>query len=444
MKSHLKHWRPWQATERTPWNLRRVAHLHRRAGFAASWSELQRDLHDGAEVAVERLLAGPSQTGPTEFDQLSSTIHDAAIESGNINRLKAWWLHRMVMTPAPLVERLTLVWHNHFATSSAKVSNVRLMGNQNAAFRELAMAQFGRLLRRVAKDPALLQWLDADANRKEHPNENLAREIMELFTLGEGNYSEEDVKAAARALTGWSVNKGEFRSYTKYHDAEDKTIFGETGAWNGDDLLRMLVDHTATSRRIAFRICEMLMGEGITTDDQITELAEGLRERELDVPWAIGTALRSEAFFSEQNIGSRVTSPAEFIVGAVRSLEMTNPPPSTLVLAEVTATLGQDLFNPPNVFGWPGGRSWLTSRSMIARANFAAALVSGRLRSPAQPFDAVALAGSYGFTNSRDIASFYSQLLLGQTNVPDHLQRITENSNRLVATLLASPAAQLG
>ena len=317
------------------------------------------------------------------------------------------------------------------------------MRQQNAIFRQFSRAPFAEMLRRVAKDPGILVWLDADANRKEHPNENLAREIMELFSLGVGNYSEDDIKEAARALTGWSVNRGKFRSYDQYHDDGEKTIFGKSGKWAGDDLVRMLVEHPAASRRLAFRICELFMGERSAADDVIDELAGGLRERNLDIGWAIETVLRSEAFFSNNNIGNRVLGPIEFVIGAARSLEITDPPPSTLLLAEATANLGQDLFYPPNVFGWPGGRSWLTSRAVIGRANFASALAGGELLTPSKPLDAAALAESHGFTKAREIGSFFAQLLLGQPQLPTQLQPYAETPNRLVAATLASPEAQL-
>src|SRR5487761_1256590 len=199
--------------ERRPWNLRRVGHLHRRAGFAATWNELQRDLNDGPQAAVDRLLTGKAYSSgvPEGFEDTSRLLADAAVASGSIHRLKAWWIYRMLFSPDPLGERLTLMWHNHFATSNRKVEDVSLMRRQNDLLREYARAPFGALLSRAAKDPAVLIWLDADSNRREHPNENLARELMELFSLGVGNYSETDVKEVARALTGWTVKNRAFR-----------------------------------------------------------------------------------------------------------------------------------------------------------------------------------------------------------------------------------------
>jgi len=440
----------YEPTSETAWNASRVVHLHRRAGFAATWNEIQRDLSDGPAAAVTRLLHN-SPTGQqtdagevtSDFEQMSSVICDAAVGSGNINRLKAWWLYRMLFTPDPLGERLTLMWHNHFATSNVKVADVSLMRRQNELFRKFARAPFGDLLHRAANDPALLIWLDADANRKEHPNENLAREIMELFSLGVGNYTEDDVQQAARALTGWSVNKGKFRNYDQYHDDGEKTIFGQRGNWTGEGFVRMLAEHPATSRRIAFRICEQFLGETLSSPDIVDELASGLRERTLDVGWAVETVVRSKTFFSAGNIRNRVLSPIEFVVGAVRSLEIMDPPPSTLLLAEATANLGQDIFNPPNVFGWPGGRAWLTNRALIGRANFALALVNGELHTPSKPFDAAALAASNGFTEAGEIGSFFAQLLLGQEELPNELRQYLETPNRLVTAILASPEAQL-
>ena len=160
---------------------------------------------------------------------MAQVIGDAAVGSNNINRLKAWWVYRMIFTPDPLTERLTMLWHNHFATSNLKVRNVGFMRNQNEILRKFSRGPFSQLLTKTVRDPAMLSWLDADANRKGNPNENLAREIMELFTLGVGNYTENDIKEAARALTGWTVKEGTFVFDAAQHDQGPKTIFGRSG-----------------------------------------------------------------------------------------------------------------------------------------------------------------------------------------------------------------------
>src|SRR5262249_54008103 len=212
--------------------------------------------------------------------------------AGDPARLKAGWVYRMLFGPDPLSERLTLMWHNHFATSNLKVEDLAVMRRQNELFRALGRKPFGELLTAVVRDPALLLWLDAPANRKEHPNENLGRELMELFTIGIGHYSENDVKDAARALTGWTVLEGEFRDMPARHDDGDKTILGKKGAWGGDDLLKLLLDHPATARRLAVRICEQFMGEGAIDAAGIDALADGLRRNNLRVGWAVETVLR--------------------------------------------------------------------------------------------------------------------------------------------------------
>ncbi|MBI3464476.1 MAG: DUF1800 domain-containing protein [Planctomycetes bacterium] len=451
-------WVPYAPHDKTPWDLRRVVHLHRRAGFAATWAELQRDLADGPGVSIDRLVKGNgrSQGVPDDFERIAGLLADAAVPSGDAARLKAWWIYRMLFSPDPLGERLTVMWHNHFATSNLKVRDLAAMRRQNEIFGEFARAPFGELLPRVVKDPAMLVWLDAQANRKGHPNENLAREIMEVFTLGVGNYTETDVKEAARSLTGWTVKNGEFREHDQSHDDGDKTIFGHTGRWRGDDLVRMLLEHPATSRRLAFRICELFMGEEAVTPDAFDQLADGLREHELNIGWAVETVLRSEAFCSDRNIGNRVRGPVEFVVGSVRALEMFDPPPSTLILAEWCAALGQDLFYPPNVFGWPGGRSWITSRSIIGRTNFASALVDGSLRSPASPVDGLGLAQKNGSVRElTDGIDFFSQLLLGQPATSELTERTLDNLRSqpaidpatlryVIASVLSSAEAQLG
>jgi len=175
-------WTPYQPTPANPWNLQRVHHLRRRAAFGATWAELQRDVASEPQAAITRLLDGQSDLEgvPPDFESLSTVIGQAAADSGSPERLKAWWLYRCLFTPHPLQERLTLMWHNHFATSNLKVDDLRLMQRQNLTLRKSALAPFGELLRAMARDPALLTWLDAPSNRKGHPNENLARELMEL------------------------------------------------------------------------------------------------------------------------------------------------------------------------------------------------------------------------------------------------------------------------
>jgi uncharacterized protein (DUF1800 family) len=448
-------WVPYRPTAESPWDLRRVVHLHRRAGFAASGEELRRDLADGPEASVDRLLAGRVVPASAEFERVSATIAEAAVDSRNPERLKAWWIFRMLLGPDPLGERLTLLWHNHFATGNQKVDDLGAMRRQNDLLRKYARAPFGQVLDAAMHDPALLVWLDAPSNRKGHPNENLARELMELFTLGIGHYSEGDVKEAARALTGWTVADGAFLDYAANHDPGEKTILGQSGTWTGSDLLRLLLEHPATAQRLAKRLCETFMGEGSVRSRDLDELAEGLRAHQLDIGWGVATILRSDAFFAAANLGTRVVGPVEFVVGAVRALGCLDPAPDPGVLAGWVTRMGQDLFYPLNVGGWAGGRSWLSSRGMIARVNFATALASGRELGLAEPLDALRLVGPTRGASSLDrVVGSLVEILLGTdpgASWRDRIVRLAgagspplaESARRAAALILSSPEAQL-
>jgi uncharacterized protein (DUF1800 family) len=441
-------WAPYTPDADAPWDLRRVVHLHCRAGFAATWDEIQRDVKDGPARSIDRLLDGKARADGVPDDLDLSALDDARSPAD----LRGWWVRRMLLGPDPLGERLTLMWHNHFATSYVKVQSLGAMHRQNELFRRLARAPFGELLREVVHDPALLIWLDGAVNRKEHPNENLARELMELFTLGVGPYTETDVKEAARALTGWKVTpEGAFAEWPAGHDDGDKTLLGRTGRWTGDDVVRILLEQPATAERLAWRLCDLLMGEGAVSAAARSELAAGLRAHHLDVGWGVATILRSRAFFAPANLGRRVLGPVEYVVGAVRALGLVRPAPSCVVLGEWAALLGQDLFQPPNVGGWPGGRAWLTTQALIGRANYAAALAAGDLWAAGGPPDLLALARRHaGATDLEEVLTFFGRLLMGTEPDPTWRKRLLAalgpgaraepaTVRRLVAWLLTSP-----
>jgi Protein of unknown function (DUF1800) len=452
-------WSPYRPSLSAPWDLGRAWTLRRRAGFAATWAELQRDLESGPDAAVDRILGATGRIQGTlaEFASTADLLGAAAASGGDIRRLQAWWLYWMLFTPDPLTERLTLVWHNHFATSQLKVEDVDAMRRQNEAFRRHARGPFGDLLREMLCDPALLAWLDAPSNRKGKPNENLARELMELFTLGVGQFSERDVKEVARALTGRSVVHGRYAVRPDWHDDSPKTILGKNDRFDGDKVADLLLRHPATARRLAWRLCQTFLGESVADESAVSELAERLRDDGLQVGRAVEMILRSELFFSKRNLYARISEPVPFVIGTVRSLERFDPPPSTLLLAEWTGRLGQDLFFPPNVSGWPGGRSWLSGRSVVARANYAAALVGGRLHaeSAAEIPDLRTLAARHGRgTDSSNALRFFGELALGRSIEAATCRVILEKSatgggsdaerfNCAVALLLSRPEAQL-
>jgi uncharacterized protein (DUF1800 family) len=441
--SLTEHWAPYAPDAKAPWDLRRVVHLHRRAGFAAAWDELQRDLKDGPGKSLDRLLQGRGGPHtPKDFAATADLLADSAVAAGEVGRLKAWWFYRLVFGPDPLQEKLALVWHDHFATAQSKVRDVGLMRRQNETFRKHARAKFADLLTASVKEPALLIYLDAPANRKGHANENLARELMELFSLGIGHYTEKDVKEAARALTGWTVEDGAFAAKPSAHDPGQKTILGKTGAWTGDDLVKMLPRQPATAGRVVLKLCRQFFGEKGVGAGARKALADALRERDLDVGWAVKTVLESRAFFAAENIGNRVLGPAEFVAGTVRALGLFDPAPSTLALADWSARMGQDLFEPPNVGGWPGGRAWIHTRSLIARANFAAALVRGRDAGRPAAYAGRAAAKAAGFSDAAGVLTYHHRLLLGTDPSPEMRRRLAGTS--AVTALLSSPEAQLG
>ncbi len=290
----------------------------------------------------------------------------------------------------------------------------------------------------MLRDPALLIWLDAPENTKGHPNENLGRELLELFTLGIGQYSEDDVREAARALTGWKLVNDQARLVAARHDAGPKAILGHKGPFDADGLAALLLDHPAASRRLAWRLCREFFGEGAIDKLALDDLALKLRDHDLDIGWGVATVLRSRLFFDRASLGRRIASPIDYILGAVRALEVLDPAPSTPVLADWCGRLGQDLFYPPNVGGWPGGRNWITTRSVVGRANFAAALVGIDSAGLGTSFDPIALAARHG---QRRNPSFFSQLLLGADGPKVPLEAL-EPARHALVRLFASADAQ--
>jgi uncharacterized protein (DUF1800 family) len=381
------------------WNFTTAAHLLNRAGFGgppaevdwlASLTPAQAVSHfvDYEEVTVS--LAGPDWAKPDpERAERYRAAQQASPEErqkilreaqrtvrGQMMELRNWWLQRMVSGPRPLQERLTLFWHGHFATSIEKVRDPYLMWRQNDLFRRHAMGNWLELLVEVARDPAMLVWLDQAQSRKEHPNENFAREVMELFALGEGHYTEKDVTEAARALTGWSYDRRdqEFIERPFAHDRGVKTIFGRSGNFNGEDFLEMVVAQPQAARFITARIWDFFAGK--PPSEQVTAaLAEVFRGAGNTFKPMLQTMFLSEEFYSASIIRNQVKSPVQWLVGSVRVLE--RPLPGPLICFGLMRNLGQELFAPPNVKGWDGGLSWITTNTLLARYNEAATLVQG-------------------------------------------------------------------
>jgi uncharacterized protein (DUF1800 family) len=348
-----------------------AAHLLRRTGFGATAQEIKDAHQAGLPATIERLLADSPET--SEFAETESILRTLAYASDNINDLKSWWFFRMRRSANPLVEKNTLLWHNHFATSNAKVHSVRRMADQNDLFRKYALGDFRELLYGVSKDTAMLVWLDVNDNRKRAANENFAREIMELFSLGVGNYTERDIKEAARALTGWHVREGTFWFDRRQHDPTNKTVFGKTGAFDGAAIVNLCLDHPACPRFIGFKLLKTYVTDR-PTKEQIEAVAETLTREKFNVGRTLRHLLASDLFFSKSSRAAIIKSPIDFVIGAMKSLDAT---PKTGEMTRILAQLGQDLFEPPTVKGWDGGRLWISAASLLHRTQFSVGLLSG-------------------------------------------------------------------
>jgi hypothetical protein len=435
-------WSRFDPSASEPWDLARVAHLHRRAGFLASWRTLQRDLEDGPEASIARILEGEQEsldgTPAPEFDRLSDSLARGPGAAGGATGLQAAWLYRMVYTPFPLRERMTLFWHDHFATSIEKVGDPNLMRQQNDLLRRLALGSFAELLRSMARDPAMLVWLDATSNKKAHPNENYAREVMELFTLGRGNYTEADIQEAARAFTGTFVVRGRYRHDSREFDEAEKTILGRAGHHDAEAVAQILLDQPSCARFLAKKLFALFISEVDPPSDALIEpIAAAYRESSYDSKVPVGMILRSRLFYDQAMRRRRVKSPIEFAVGTIRALEVLSPTVSTGALAQECVRMGQGLFAPPSVAGWDGGPSWINTTTTLARSNAVLSLMGDRRR-----FDPDALASRYG--SSGDPAGFFIDLLVQDAFDPDVRGRIRGSARESALLVLTAPEYQLG
>jgi uncharacterized protein (DUF1800 family) len=315
-----------------------------------------------SETGALRPAGGPAATEADRKALLQEQVRRGL-------ELRAWWMEEMLATPSPLTERLTLFWHNHFVSSQQKVRVTRLMYAQNALLRANALGNFGTLLHAVSKDPAMLIYLDGVQNRRGQPNENFAREVMELFTLGEGHYSEQDIKEAARAFTGWSLNRetGEYVFRPAIHDNGSKSVLGRTGNFDGDAVLDILLARPETAETITAKLWREFVSPEPDARE-VKRIAKGFRDSGYDIKVVLRGLLLSDAFWAAQNRGTLVKSPVEFVVGTLRQLEVA--PASGLPFALLSAGMGQNLYSPANVKGWPGGDAWIDTSTLLARKQF--------------------------------------------------------------------------
>lgn len=408
---------------RSEWNYTKAAHLLNRAGFGGPPTEIEKLVQLGPERAVSSLVDYeniPDSTPPpawakpdpetrearrrevreftekkraelkvaaTEDDRLKIQReieeHRRKVQSAErrteferIAELRGWWLDRMARGPRPLEEKLVLFWHGHFATSFQKVRDAYYMWLQNETFRRNASGSWAKMLREVTEDPAMLIWLDQAQSNKQHPNENYAREVMELFALGEGHYTEKDILEAARALTGLTLDratqKATFRE--RNHDTDSKTVLGRTGNLGVQEVLDAILAQPQAARFIAFKLWRFFAAEAVPKPLE-EALASVFRKSDQNFKPLLRTMFLSEEFYAPEVMHTQVKSPVQWLVSATRVLNSPLPPPR--VAGPLLGNLGQFLFEPPNVKGWDGGVAWISTNTLLDRYNQASLLVLG-------------------------------------------------------------------
>jgi uncharacterized protein (DUF1800 family) len=424
-------WLPYKPSPDAPWDLRKVGHLFRRATFGADYQDLQIALEVGPEKTIDRLLEGDAG-GQQKLDAEMKPLADSIARGNNGAQARAWWLYRMLYSPQPLREKLTLFWHNHFATSNAKVNNAGFMLGQYALMRRHALGNFRELLQEMSQDPAMLVWLDTTQSKKGKPNENYARELMELFSLGrDHHYTEKDIREAARAFTGWEIKDGHAFFNAKEHDETDKTVIGKKGNFAGADIVNICLAQKNTPYFIAGKLFRFLISETVSVTPELLEpVAEQFR-KDYDFGGLVQTMLRSNLFFSPEAYRTRIKPPVDFALGIVRALEGRI---GTIALAQALEDLGQNVFFPPSVKGWDGGQTWLNGQTLLFRQNLALALTSTEDGRFGRRTDPAALVKKYGKTNDGEVVDFFLKLFLQgdvSTDTRSRLVQYMDESRRV-------------
>ena len=364
----------------------KVKHLYSRAGFGISFNDLHKLSRKNIDKVINTLFKeAKEQDDITLIDSVASKqqlLMQAGLyakkdltdeekkqrqeivrmQNEKSRDLNITWIEKMINTSNPLREKMTLFWHGHFACRS---NNPMFAQQLNNIQRTNGLGSFKTLLMEVSKSPAMLQYLNNQQNRKGKPNENFARELMELFTLGRGNYTEQDIKESARSFTGWMYDKdGSFIFRPNLHDAGTKTFFGKTGNFDGENIIDIILDKPETADFIARKIYKFFVNDN-PNETHVKELATHFFNSKYDIGELVKKMFTSDWFYSPENVGTKIKSPVEFIVGLSREFYVTYNKPQVLI--QLQSSLGQYLFNPPNVAGWPGGQNWIDSSSLMLR-----------------------------------------------------------------------------
>jgi len=367
-------------------------HLVARTGLGAEWKQIKTLEGRSRQQAVEILLHPKTSLPPAPPKMTSWNVRTNMYESKNPqhkmqmhkmtriegDRLKRWWISHMLNTQSPLIEKMTLFWHGHFASSLDKVEQPSLLYKQNKMFRHQALGNFGTMLKSIAKDPAMSVYLDGQLNEKRSPNENFGRELLELFTLGHGHYSEHDVQHVARAFTGQTVNRyTETYAFNKTeHDLKPKYVLGKR-VNTGDDVIRVLLEHPQTAITIAEKFWNLFISDAEPQRSVTTLWATKFRHSKYDIKVLLREVLTSDVFWSNQYKGTVTKSPVDLVIGSLRTI------PSQLFTPKETQgilrLLGQDLFDPANVKGWKSGLAWVDAETIMVRSSMVNKLTGANL-----------------------------------------------------------------
>jgi uncharacterized protein (DUF1800 family) len=441
-------WAEYLPTTDDPWDERKARHLLQRTNYAARAEELERALQQTparvADALVDQATEDATQDGTFEF------LRNQLVTSNNTEALGSWWVYRFFFTESPLRERMTLNWHSHFATSADKVPSTKLMLNQNRLLRRNALGSFRDLTHGISQDPAMLIYLDSATNRKAHPNENYARELMELFCLGEGHYSETDVVELARCFTGWEIRRDKYRFNAYQHDDEPKKILGKKDSFPESTAIDWVLDQPRCSQYLADRIYRWLIAdEPIPSTPFLQPIADELQQNDLRVEPAIRLILKSRWFYSTAALARRIKSPVEYLLSITRPLHITS---NMSELANDLRRMGQSLFFPPNVKGWEGGRTWINASTLLSRANS----VTRLLHDPKTRYDGQSLEdylAERSLKSVEDQLTYLTHLLLNFDPQPSTLDAIVqaagsyeapeERFKELLRTLVLLPQFQL-
>ncbi len=431
-------WQAFEPSKQRPWTNQLAAHLYRRSRFGGTIDEIVSAQKLGPAKSVERIF---QQTDDEEIEQEMVLAGRLVTGGADANSLAAWWLLRMIKTPCPFLEKITFFWHGHFATGADKVMDSRAMFRQNQLLRKHALGTFEPLVKDISCDVAMLIYLDSEENRKTRPNENYARELMELFCLGTGNYTERDIKEVARCFTGWEVRRSKFAFNEHQHDDKTKSFFGVNGNLDGNDAIEVILKQPAAPNFIARKLIRyFVFDDQPITDEFASPIAEKLRKTNFDIAAAVKMILSSNVFFSKLAVAKKIKSPVELAVGFLRFFDAST---NITWLGEQLAELGQQPLFPPNVKGWPGGRTWINASTILARAN----LISGILTNDKTKFSAGSIE-NWANSNSKfdpgDSFDWADEFLLATPLSPQtkaELVKLADESGGNLPTLLSALAA---